>query len=239
MNTPTCVLSCLVASVLAASLPAAERSAADAVTPVPGGLANKEGGTFSARIKAGPIGLVFFGDSITYDWPTKSPETWKRFDAYQQADFGIGGEHTEHVLWRMLHGDLDGYQAKAVVILIGTNNFGHCPGEQPAWVAAGVKKILETVREKQPQAQILLLAVFPRDDKGSVLGTKVTELNALIKPYADGKHIHWLDIGDVFMDGDGNIKRDIMGDQLHPNDEGYHLWYDRMWPTLKKLLDAK
>ncbi len=114
---------------------------------------------FLQRGKAGPIGVLFLGDSITEGW-IKATNVWatfyKQFDA---ANFGIGGDRTEHVLWRIANGELDGIHPKVVVLMIGTNNTGSNDADQ---IAAADKKIVKEIQAKLPDTKILLLAVFPR-----------------------------------------------------------------------------
>jgi len=191
---------------------------------------------FLARIKQGPVGLLFLGDSITDFWPDRGKETWAKFDAYHPADFGISGEKTENTIWHITNGALDGIDPKAVVIMIGTNNIGHFKDETPEWTAGGVKKIITIVEEKLPKAKILLLGVFPRDVKASGMRKKVEDINEIIKTYADPGKVTYLDIGAKFLDDKGELPKDIMPDKLHPNAKGYQIWYDAMWPTLEPLL---
>lgn len=217
--------------------PKAPRTPASAVTPFDRN--HKRHDTFLKRIQEGPVGLLFLGDSITDFWPKRSPDTWAKFAPYQPADFGISGERTEDVLWRITNGELDGIAPKAVVIMIGTNNIGHFPDEKPEWTAAGVKKIVETVRAKLPQAKVLLLSVFPRSrSKDDVLAQKVCAINAIIKNLGNAKNITYLDIHDKFLGPDGNVNPEIMPDFLHPNDQGYQVWYNAMCPTLEPLLTS-
>ncbi|MFM7606282.1 MAG: GDSL-type esterase/lipase family protein, partial [Prosthecobacter sp.] len=108
--------------------------------------------------------LVFLGDSITAGWAGKK-EIWdKAFLSYKPVNFGIGGDRTQHVLWRITHGELDSIKPKTVVLMIGTNNSGSDSAEG---IAKGITAIVETIRSKQPQAKILVLAVFPRGEKPS------------------------------------------------------------------------
>jgi len=211
------------------------RTPESAVTPVDRN--HKRHDSFMERIKTGPVGLLFLGDSITDFWPKRSPETWNKFAPYNPADFGISGERTEDVLWRITNGELDGIDPKAVVIMIGTNNIGHFTDEKPEWVATGVKAIVATVRSKLPKAKILLLGVFPRgstamDEKRQ----KVTAINAIIKDLHDGKMVTYLDLTNKFVDDKGDMLKDLMPDLLHPNDKGYVVWYEAIWPTLELLL---
>ncbi len=119
---------------------------------------------FLALAREGTAGLVFLGDSITAGWKRQQAIWDRAFGKYQPVNFGIGGDRTQHVLWRIENGELDGIKPKAVVIMIGTNNSALDSAEA---IARGITRIVETVRAKQPQAKILLLAVFPRGEKPS------------------------------------------------------------------------
>jgi beta-glucosidase len=218
----------------AAAAPKLPRTPADAITPAVKNPERHE--KFLARIQQGPVGLLFLGDSITDAWPRRGKPSWDKLAPYQPADFGISGDRTEHVLWRITHGELDGIDPKVVVIMIGTNNVGHFTDEKPEWAAAGVKKILDIVHQKLPKAKVLLLAVFPRGAKASDLRCKVEAINCIISKFGDGRRTVYLDIGKVFLDANGELPKDVMPDALHPNEHGYDLWYDAMRPTLEKLL---
>lgn len=183
----------------------------------------------------GTAQLVFLGDSITAGWNGKK-EIWdKAFGAYKPANFGIGGDRTQHVLWRITHGELDGIKPKAVVLMIGTNNSGSDPAEG---IAKGVTAIVETIRAKQPQAKILLLAVFPRGEKPSPNPgrEKLAKVNEIIAKLDDGKNIHFLDIGAKFLQPDGSISKEIMPDFLHLSAAGYQIWADAISPKLAELM---
>jgi lysophospholipase L1-like esterase len=222
-------------AVLQAAEPPAPRTPESSTTPNNRNPKRHDG--FMARLKQGPVGLLFLGDSITDGWPGKAKDTWAKFDSYHPADFGVSGERTEDVLWRITNGELDGIDPKAVVIMIGTNNIGHFNDEKPEWVAAGVKKILAVVHEKLPKAKILLLGVFPRGaTKDDSKRQRVDAINALIKDFNDGKVVTYLDIGPKFLDAQGNLPKEIMPDALHPNAQGYQIWYDAMWPVLEPML---
>ena len=217
-----------------AAVPAKPRTPQDAVTPAVKNPERHE--KFLTRIKEGPVGLLFLGDSITDAWPKRGKPSWEKFAPYKPADFGISGDRTEHVLWRITHGELEGIDPKATVIMIGTNNVGHFRDEKPEWAAAGVKRIVDTVLEKLPHTKVLLLAVFPRGAKDSDARKKVDALNAIIAKLGDGRRVFYLDIGKKFLDAGGEIPKDIMPDALHPSPQGYDIWYDAMQPTLTKLL---
>jgi len=183
----------------------------------------------------GKAQLVFLGDSITAGWGGKK-EIWeKSFGAYMPANFGIGGDRTQHVLWRIQNGELEGIKPKAVVLMIGTNNSGGDPAEG---IAKGITAIVETIREKQPQAKILLLAVFPRGEKAAPNPgrEKLKQVNEIIAKLDDGKNIHFLDIGSQFLQPDGSLSKEIMPDFLHLSAAGYQIWADAISPKLAELM---
>jgi lysophospholipase L1-like esterase len=185
----------------------------------------------------GKAQLVFLGDSITAGWGGKKDIWEKAFGKYQPANFGIGGDRTQHVLWRIENGELDGIKPKAAVIMIGTNNSG---SDDAPDIARGVTRIVEFIRHKSPDTKILLLAVFPRGDKpdGKLGGAheKLKQVNAIIAKLDDGKHVHFLDIGGKFVQGGGPISKDIMPDFLHLSAAGYQIWADAITPKLAELM---
>jgi len=201
----------------------------------PGFIASHE--KFVSIAKEGKAQLVFLGDSITAGWGGKDKqEIWnKAFGAYTPANFGIGGDRTQHVLWRIQNGELDGIKPKAFVVMIGTNNSGSDSAEG---IAKGVTAIIETIRAKQPQAKILLLAVFPRGEKASPNAgrDKLKQVNAIIAKLDDGKNIFFLDIGDKFLQPDGSLTKEIMPDFLHLSAAGYQIWADAIGPKLAELM---
>ena len=202
-------------------------------------VARHEG--FLAEAKQGKFDLVFIGDSITDGWRTRGREVWDKFYAPRQAlNLGIGGDRTQHVLWRIEHGELDVLQPKAVVLMIGTNNTGKekdgSPRNSTAEVIEGVTAIVKSIRTKLPQSKLLLLAVFPRGTVDAPQRAQIKEINTAIAGLDDGKMIKFLDIGKVFLADDGSIPKTIMPDLLHPNEQGYQRWADAMEPTLAAML---
>jgi beta-glucosidase len=186
------------------------------------------------RIKEGDIGLLFLGDSITDFWPRRGEYSWLKFAPYNPADFGISGERTDDVLWRITNGELDGIHPKVVVLMIGTNNA--TAGDQSEWTAAGIEKIVATIRVKLPESKILLLGIFPRDPKANARRTINANVNAIISKLDNGSSIRYLDIGNVFLDTNGDIPPDIMPDKLHPAAAGYDRWYAAMLPLLTEMM---
>jgi lysophospholipase L1-like esterase len=239
-------LAALLFTVAVANLRADENYA---VQPVlhPGTEARHE--SFNVISKKGEAQFVFLGDSITHGWEGKGKEVWEKYWApLQAANFGIGGDRTEHVLWRLDHGNFDGLKPKEIVVMIGTNNTGHqgrpqaelngavyqCTAQQ---TADGVKAIIDKLEAKCPGAKILLLAIFPRGANAEDKFRQQNEAtNAIIKGFADGKKVFFLDINAKFLEADGTLSKDIMPDLLHPNAKGYEIWADAIAPKVKELL---
>ena len=184
----------------------------------------------------GKAEAVFLGDSITAGWAGQKDIWTKAFGAYTPANFGIGGDRTQHVLWRITNGELEApLKPKAIVLMIGTNNAG---ADNAEGIAKGITVIVETIRAKQPQAKILLLAVFPRGEKASPNPhrDKLKEVNTTIAKLDDGKNIHFLDIGEKFLQPDGSLTKEIMPDFLHLSAAGYQIWADAISPKLAELM---
>ena len=187
---------------------------------------------YVAIAKAGGVDVLFLGDSITAGWGG-AKEIWeKSFAAYKPANFGIGGDRTQHVLWRITNGELDGIKPKVVVLMIGTNNSG---SDDAPGIAKGVTKIVETIHEKSPTTKVLLLAVFPRGEKPNPQREKLTKVNETLAKLDNGKTVYYLDIGAKFLTAEGTLTKDIMPDFLHLSKAGYQIWADAISPKLAEL----
>lgn len=212
-----------------------QRTPESAVTPVE----KSRHKAFLKEIKDGhgDFDFVLIGDSITDGWPSRGKNTYACFAPWKPLDLGVSGETTEEVLWRLQNGELDGIHPKVVMIMIGTNNLGRYADEKPEWVAAGIKRIIEAVRAKHPKAKVLLLAIFPRSaTTEDPIRRRVEETNKLLPSLADGKNVHFMDIGNRFLDMQGNLPTEVMPDLLHPNAEGYRIWLEAVKPKLEELM---
>ena len=191
---------------------------------------------YSALAKQGGIDLLFLGDSITQGWGGPGQAVWKEFyGEMKAASFGIGYDRTQHVLWRLQNGEGEGFSPKVVVLMIGTNNIGLNP---PAEIAEGIAAIVHELRRRFTDAKILLHGIFPRDFKGSRNRLLVAETNRLIAPLHDGRHVFYLDLAGQFIDADGNIAPDVIGNTppLHPTAKGYAVWAEAIKAPLASLL---
>ena len=188
------------------------------------------------RLKEGNIDLAFIGDSITQGWEGNGKQVWESYYGARKAvNLGFGGDRTEHVIWRLTKGAWNQIKPKVAVLMIGTNNTGH-KMQDPSQTAAGIERILNILKERSPKTKVLLLGVFPRGraphDRGRVINQGI---NQIIRRLADNDRVHYMDLGDHFLQSDGDLPASIMPDALHLNEEGYRIWAEAMEPKLKEL----
>ncbi len=183
----------------------------------------------------GQTDLLFVGDSITEGWAGQP--TWNEaFGEFNPANFGIGGDTTSNILWRLKHGAVGKLSPKVIVLMIGTNTFWF-NNDNPDDVVEGIAAVIKLLRESFPISKILVLEVFPRDELptgGSRL--KVEAVNKHLPAMADNEHVFAQDIGDVFLESDGTISKTIMPDFLHLSPEGYQRWAKAILPTITPWL---
>jgi lysophospholipase L1-like esterase len=184
--------------------------------------------------KKGGVDFLLLGDSITAGWRGKGKAAYtEHFEPLKAANFGIGGDRTQHVLWRLQNGELDGITPKLCMLMIGTNN-GKDSAED---VAAGITAIVKELQKKSPSTKILLLGIFPRGEKPNPGREKNDKVNAVVAKLDDGgKTVKYLDIGAKFLAEDKSISKDIMPDFLHLSEKGYAIWAEAVLPTVKELL---
>jgi lysophospholipase L1-like esterase len=201
-------------------------------------------GQMVEKARAGGVDLYFLGDSITRRWgATDYPDllaNWKtNFFGWNAANFGWGGDKTQHILWRIQNGELDGVNPKVIVLQAGTNNVGPTAGDGAKVndITRGIGAIVAACRQKAPNATIVLTGIFPRNDNMAVL-PEIARINENLEKLADGKTVRYLNINDkladsraLLMDGVANER-----DKLHLTLKGYQLWADALKPILTELL---
>ncbi len=180
------------------------------------------------------VEVLFIGDSITAGWDSS---LWQQYFApLNAANFGIAGDHTGNMLWRLQHGAIGNLKPKLVILLAGVNNFGHLR-ETPEQIAQGVASVVTQLRLAWPESRILLNGVFPFEESAkSPRRQQVKELNALLANLDDNQRVFFKDYGSLFLAPDGNIPAALMGDFLHPTTEGYEVWANAMLPDIQRLL---
>lgn len=190
------------------------------------------------KARSGPVDLLFDGDSITDFWQTdRGVPVWQQHYGTRHAiDFGTSGDRTQHLLWRLNHGELDGLNPKLIVVMIGTNNiFNNTPEE----IEGGIKAIVAAYRKGCPDAHILLLGIFPRANSPTDgIRAIIKQINDVISKYDDGQHVIYRDIGPKFLQPDGTLTADIMPDFVHPSAKGYQIWADAIQDIVDEYCPA-
>lgn len=187
-----------------------------------------------AEAAKGEAELVFLGDSITD--MARSSESWKNtFSGYRYVNFGIGGDCTQNVLWRLEHGEIGALKPKLVVVLIGTNNIGMTQDDVGA-VTRGITAVVGKLRAGLPATKILVLGIFPRDEKADApVRATIAKINGVLAKLDDGKKVFVRDIGKVFLESDGTLSTAVSADHLHLTEEGYRRWTEAIAPMVKEL----
>lgn len=228
----TCLLSALMAC--GVILSACDLTTPTSTIPVSRDLAfwQERFAAINERVRQGNVDLIFIGDSITHGWEAAGKATWdKYYGDRNAANLGIGGDCTQHVLWRLKNGNLDGISPKMAVVHIGTNNFNDTPHD----IAAGVEAIVKELRQRLPATRILLLAIFPRGDIAERDRQKLKDASAEFSILDCDPMVDYMDIGDSFLDADGAVQTSIMPDLLHLSEAGYQLWADAIEPKIAEM----
>jgi lysophospholipase L1-like esterase len=190
--------------------------------------------SINARARQGKIDLIYIGDSIVQRFDGVGKGIWDRYYAPRNAlNLGISGDRTQHVIWRLDHGNIDGISPKLAIIMIGQNNGGHNTSIE---IAEGVTEVVKRVRTKLPDAKILLLAIFQRREKPTPERAVLAEANEIISKLANSSSIAYMDINSVFVRPDGKISSFLMPDFEHPNELGFKLWAEAIEAKVAELM---
>ena len=214
-----------------------DKPAHSAVSPAPrsGGWMNRHE-SFNQRVAKGNVDLIFIGDSITHGWEGKGKAIWEKYYIKRNAvNLGIGGDRTEHVLWRLDNGNIKNINPKVAVVMIGTNNSGNGRNSAEEMID-GVTAVIEKLRTKLPKTEILLLDIFPRGQSINAQRGKILQVNQVLSRLDSRPHVTFLRIGQNFVSPDGSIAKDIMPDFLHLTPNGYEIWAKSIEPTLARLM---
>jgi beta-glucosidase len=198
----------------------------------------------NARIARGDVGLIFLGDSITQGWEGEGRSIWEEYYEKRQAiNLGYSGDRTQHVLWRLERHGLEklaqpASAPKLAVLMIGTNNSNGSDNTAEE-IGDGIVAVVKSLRAKLPATKVLVLAIFPRGEKPDAQREKNARASSLAAQVADGKMVHYLDIGAKFLAEDGTLSKDVMPDFLHLSPLGYGIWAESIEPKVKELLGEK
>jgi lysophospholipase L1-like esterase len=177
--------------------------------------------------------IVLIGNSITHYWggePTahivRGQDSWdKLFKGKEVRNMGFGYDRIENALWRIYHGELDGYQAKKVILLMGTNNLGKNTNDE---IIDGINELVRAIRHRQPKAEIYVAGILPRSGQE----VRVAALNELLQARLKSDEATYIDMSSEMIQPNGLIIKELFTDGLHPNKEGYQ----RMAKMLEKVI---
>ncbi len=195
-----------------------------------------------SELKKDP-GLILIGNSILHSLDEEDRgAVWSEYlNQYRAVNMGFSGDRTENVIWRLENGELEGIHPKVALLLIGTNNTDGNHYEkvtQPEELSEAIWKICEIIREKLPETEILLMGILPYGYKPNYRDHINKMTNKIIKNFPHrNPHIHYVDIGSIYLDEAGKVRKDLMPDFLHPNAEGHMLMFKALTPEIKRLMN--
>jgi lysophospholipase L1-like esterase len=231
------VLPYLVAAVTLASAALAANTAIEPVSNAGNAYWMARHQAMNARVQHGQVDLIYVGDSLVQLYEQQGKDTWDRYYAPRHAvNLGLGGDRTEHVLWRLDHGNLDGIAPKLAIVQIGQNNGGHNTAEE---IGAGVIAVVQKIRATLPTTKILLLAIFPRREKPTEEREVLATASRIAAKLADNTTIFSMDINNIFLRPDGSIPAALMPDFEHPSAKGYRRWAEAIEPKVAELMGDK
>lgn len=236
------LLAGLAAPALACPAPPDPRALPPEATPIPHNWPEWTGyvNALTERLRATDIGrveVVFLGDSLLFSYP---PDLFQHFHGHRRAlNLAIPGDTTATLLWRLANGHWPAaLRPKLVVLLVGTNNVAI--GARPEGTAQAVVRILQEVRQRAPQARILLMGLLPRGpdarDPARAINARV---NQLLASCADGQRVHWTDAGRALVDGAGQLSPAIAFDHLHLTPLGYGILGGAMEEPMRRILGER
>jgi lysophospholipase L1-like esterase len=195
---------------------------------------------YTERARRADAEVVFLGDSITYGWGEEGREdlgkpSWlAEFAPLKAANFGFSGDQTQHLLYRIENGELDGHPRVAVV-LIGTNNLSE--GQSPEATASGVAAVVDAIHEVSPTTRVLLVGLLPRlPGADGPYSAGVKQVNAIVRGWSREAEVEFLDAGAAFLKPDGQLDWDLSLDGLHPSAKGYRALADVLRGPVRRLL---
>lgn len=184
----------------------------------------------------GPIDVLLVGDSITIQWG----ESWKKhFPDFKVVNIGIGGDKTQNVLWRLDHGGVQGLQPKVIVLMIGNNNMFFTAETGIEAAALGIQMCVKNLREKFPEATIVLAKILPAHAPGHRFYEDIKQTNAALDPLQLDRdpNVKVLDLWPDFTNPNGTINKDLFTpDKIHLSQAGYAAYAKRLNPLLKKRM---
>lgn len=169
-----------------------------------------------------PPEICFFGNSIVHYWAgepeasvSRGVDAWRQlFVGHKVRNFGFGWDRVENVLWRVNHDELEGFNAKQILLMLGTNNLHLNTDDE---IITGLDLLIKTIKNRQPHSKMLVIGILPRRDNEE----RVKNLNYRLAQMAGLNEVNYANVGDVLLQPNGKIDESFFTDGLHPNASGY------------------
>lgn len=158
---------------------------------------------------------MLIGDSMIERWPNDMLTT--AFDGTEILNLGIGGDRTQHVLWRLNNLDLSQQNPSHTILLIGTNNLSRF--DSACSISAGIEKIVLKIRHLMPETKIVIIGILPRGEGFSYRKNEISDINLKLKALQD-QQITFLDPSSVFSKPEEE-KENFIPDRIHLTRHGY------------------
>jgi beta-glucosidase len=180
----------------------------------------------------GTAEILFVGDSITEEWAEAGEAVWQKHFAHRALNLGVGGDRTQHILWRLKNGHLACGSLRTAVVLAGTNNLAD--GDSDADIFEGVAAIVYHLLDQCPSVRVVLMGILPREPS-SFMGS-IGRINALLAGLDNGLSVRFLDLSSLFLTPAGSLQRGLLPDGLHLSARGYRVWADALLPILDEKM---
>ncbi|MCX8497305.1 MAG: GDSL-type esterase/lipase family protein [Akkermansiaceae bacterium] len=207
-----------------------------ATLPVPNEKAGwlRRHDSINERAAQGNVDLIYLGDSIVQNFEKQGRDVWNRYYSHRNAlNLGISGDRTQHLLWRLDHGNVDGISPKLAIVMIGQNNGGHNTASE---IADGITAVVQRLKSKLPDTKILLLGIFQRREKPTPERSVLDEANSKIATLADDDKVFYMNINSIFLRSDGTIPSELMPDFEHPSPHGHRVWAEAIESKVAELM---
>ncbi|OXA38383.1 platelet-activating factor acetylhydrolase IB subunit beta [Folsomia candida] len=202
-------------------------------------LERHEGFVNNSLINGGEINLLFYGDSITDNWEVDDPY-WGAKEIYDEyyaplgsANYGVGSDRTEQVLWRIINGEVSNLRPKVCVLKIGTNNLDE---NTDVDIARGIASIVTELRSRLPETKVLLLGILPREN--SVMTSRCENINGMISILDNGNTVRYLNMRGAYFDGNFFYEGLYVHDLIHLSKLGYAMWQEVMDPLFSDMFNS-
>lgn len=177
--------------------------------------------------------ILFAGNSLVQGWNSRGRYIWDRcYEPRKAAQIGYVADKTQHLLWRIENGEIDGISPKVVILLIGTNNQR---SDSPRHIFRGIKSVINEIERRLPESQIIVMTMLPCRKKGHPFRNKIEAANTLLRRYVQ-RHdeLLLLDLWNSYLEEDGTLNKGIGPDTIHLTKEGYLIWHEALIPLLEK-----